>query len=90
MDDENPIKKVNVAKSVETEIDNEEKFKTHAGVIQSYINKHPSLQKYKLQIAFLVVSLIMIATLQFLAVPMIIITYILVSVVNNILAKKQL
>jgi CDP-diacylglycerol--serine O-phosphatidyltransferase len=52
--------------------------------------KNFSLQKYKLQIAFLVVSLIMIATLQFLAVPMIIITYILVSVVNNILAKKQL
>jgi ornithine decarboxylase len=25
----------------------EEKFKTHAGIIQRYINKHPSLQKYK-------------------------------------------
>ena len=52
--------------------------------------KNFSFQKYKLQIGFLVVSLIMIATLQFLAVPLVIITYVLLSVVNNILSKKEL
>ena len=52
--------------------------------------KNFSFQKYKLQIGFLVASLIMIATLQFLAVPLIILTYVLLSVVNNILAKKEL
>ncbi len=52
--------------------------------------KNFSFQKYKLQIGFLVSSLIMIATLQFLAVPLIILTYVLLSVVNNILAKKEL
>jgi CDP-diacylglycerol--serine O-phosphatidyltransferase len=50
--------------------------------------KNFSFQKYKLQIAFLLVSLFMIATLQFLAIPLIIIIYVLVSVVNNILAEK--
>ena len=52
--------------------------------------KNFSFQKYKLQIGFLVASLIMIATLQFLAVPLIILTYVLLSVVNNILSKKEL
>jgi len=47
-----------------------------------------SFQKYKLQIGFLVVSIVMIATLQFLAIPLIIITYVLLSVLNNMLAKK--
>ncbi len=50
--------------------------------------KNFSFQKYKLQIGFLVASLIMIATLQFLAVPLIILTYVLLSAANNILAKK--
>jgi CDP-diacylglycerol--serine O-phosphatidyltransferase len=51
--------------------------------------KNFSFQKYKLQIGFLVASIVMIATLQFLAVPLVIITYVLLSVVNNILAKKE-
>jgi CDP-diacylglycerol--serine O-phosphatidyltransferase len=51
--------------------------------------KNFSFQKYKLQIGFLVASIVMIATLQFLAVPLVIITYVVLSVVNNILAKKE-
>jgi CDP-diacylglycerol--serine O-phosphatidyltransferase len=50
--------------------------------------KNFSFAKYKLQIGFLVASVIMIATLQFLAVPLIIISYVLLSVANNILVKK--
>jgi CDP-diacylglycerol--serine O-phosphatidyltransferase len=50
--------------------------------------KNFSFAKYKLQIGFLVASVIMIATLQFLAVPLIIISYVLLSVVNNMLVKK--
>ncbi len=52
--------------------------------------KNFSFQKYKLQIGFLVTSIIMIATLKFLAIPLIIITYVLVSALNNILVKKEL
>lgn len=51
--------------------------------------KNFSFQKYKLQIGFLAVSVLMIVTLQFHAVPLIIITYVLLSVVNNILTKKK-
>lgn len=50
--------------------------------------KNFSFQKYKLQIAFLVAAIVMIVTLQILAIPLIIMTYVLLSVVNNILAKK--
>jgi CDP-diacylglycerol--serine O-phosphatidyltransferase len=50
--------------------------------------KNFSFQKYKLQIGFLVLSIIMIATLQYLAIPLIIMTYVLLSVANNMLAKK--
>jgi len=50
--------------------------------------KNFSFQKYKLQIGFLVVSVIMIATLKFLAIPLIILTYVLLSVLNNMFAKK--
>jgi len=50
--------------------------------------KNFSFQKYKLQIGFLVASVIMIVALKFLAIPLIIITYVLLSVVNNILVKK--
>lgn len=50
--------------------------------------KNFSFQKYKLQIGFLVLSIVMIATLQYLAIPLIIMTYVLLSVVNNRLAKK--
>lgn len=50
--------------------------------------KNFSFQKYKLQIGFLVLSIVMIVTLQYLAIPLIIMTYVLLSVVNNMLAKK--
>ncbi|MFY8180959.1 MAG: CDP-alcohol phosphatidyltransferase family protein [Flavobacterium sp.] len=50
--------------------------------------KNFSFQKYKLQIGFLVLSIVMIVTLQYLAIPLIIMTYVLLSVANNMLAKK--
>ena len=50
--------------------------------------KNFSFQKYKLQIGFLVLSIVMIATLQYLAIPLIIMTYVLLSVANNMLSKK--
>ena len=50
--------------------------------------KNFSFEKYKLQIGFLIASIAMIVFLQFLAVPLIIITYVLLSVANNILTKK--
>ena len=50
--------------------------------------KNFSFQKYKLQIGFVLASIIMIATLQFLAIPLIIITYVLLSVLNNLSTKK--
>ena len=46
-----------------------------------------SFNKYKLQIGFLVASVIMIFTLQYLAIPLIIVMYVLVSVINNMLGK---
>lgn len=52
--------------------------------------KNFSFQKYKLQIGFLVASIIMIATLRFLAIPLIILTYVLLSVLNNMFSKKEL
>lgn len=50
--------------------------------------KNFSFQKYKLQIGFLIVSIVMIVTLQYLAIPLIIMTYVLLSILNNMLAKK--
>ena len=47
-----------------------------------------SFQKYKLQIGFLLASIIMIVTFQYLAIPLIIITYVLLSILNTILTKK--
>ena len=47
-----------------------------------------SFQKYKLQIGFLIASITMVITLQFLAVPLIILNYVLLSVLNTVLAKK--
>lgn len=47
-----------------------------------------SFQKYKLQIGFLATSLIMIVTLQYLAIPLLIVMYVLLSVVNNMFTKK--
>jgi CDP-diacylglycerol--serine O-phosphatidyltransferase len=50
--------------------------------------KNFSFQKYKLQIGFLLASIVMLLTLQFLAIPLIIITYVLLSVANNLMVKK--
>lgn len=52
--------------------------------------KNFSFQKYKLQIGFLAVSIIMLATMKYLAIPLIILTYVLLSVLNNMFAKKEL
>lgn len=52
--------------------------------------KNFSFQKYKLQIGFLAVSILMMVTLQYLSIPLIIISYVLLSVCHTILAKKQL
>ena len=50
--------------------------------------KNFSFQKYKLQIGFLLASIVMLVTLQFLAIPLIIIAYVLLSVANNLMVKK--
>ena len=47
-----------------------------------------SFAKYKLQIFFLAVSVLMLIFLQILAVPLINIIYVLLSVFNNIITKK--
>lgn len=47
-----------------------------------------SFAKYKLQIFFLVLSVLMLLFLQIIAVPLIIILYVLLSIVNNVLNKK--
>ncbi len=47
-----------------------------------------SFSKYKLQIFFLAVSVLMLILLQILAIPIIIIIYVLISVINNIVNKK--
>lgn len=50
--------------------------------------KNFSFAKYKLQIFFLAVSVLMLIILQILAVPLIIILYVFLSVLNNWLTKK--
>jgi CDP-diacylglycerol--serine O-phosphatidyltransferase len=50
--------------------------------------KNFSFEKYKLQIGFLIASIAMIVFLQFLAVPLIILTYVLLSILNTFFAKK--
>ena len=47
-----------------------------------------SFAKYKLQIFFLVLSVLMLIFLQILAVPLIIIIYVLLSIINNMVIKK--
>ena len=47
-----------------------------------------SFAKYKLQIFFLAISVLMLIFLQILAVPLIIIIYVLLSVINNMVNKK--
>jgi len=51
--------------------------------------KNFSFAKYKLQIFFLIISVLMLIFLQILAVPLIILTYVLLSVINNITNKKS-
>lgn len=50
--------------------------------------KEFNFAKNKLQIIFLVTSVVLLFLLQFLAVPVIILFYVLLSVVNNLKAKK--
>ena len=50
--------------------------------------KNFSFQKYKLQIGFLAASVLMLVTLNFLAIPLIIIVYVLLSVGNNLMVKE--
>lgn len=51
--------------------------------------KNFSFAKYKLQIFFLALSILMLIFLQILAVPLIILLYVLLSVFNNIVNKKS-
>jgi CDP-diacylglycerol--serine O-phosphatidyltransferase len=51
--------------------------------------KNFSAGKYKLQIFFLAVSMLLLLFFQVFAVPMIIVLYILLSVVNNLFTKKS-
>ena len=47
-----------------------------------------SWEKYKMQLVFLIVSVILIAMLEFIAIPIIILLYVILSVVNNTIYKK--
>lgn len=47
-----------------------------------------SWEKYKIQIVFLILSVILIALLEFIAIPIIILLYVILSVVNNTMLKK--
>lgn len=50
--------------------------------------KNFSWEKYKMQVVFLIISVILIALLAFIAIPIIILLYVLLSVVNNTILKK--
>jgi CDP-diacylglycerol--serine O-phosphatidyltransferase len=47
-----------------------------------------SWEKYKMQVVFLIISVILIALLEFIAIPIIILLYVILSVVNNTIGKK--
>lgn len=47
-----------------------------------------SWEKYKIQVVFLIISLILIIFLEFIAIPIIILLYVILSVVNNAICKK--
>jgi CDP-diacylglycerol--serine O-phosphatidyltransferase len=47
-----------------------------------------SWEKYKMQVVFLILSLILIILLEFIAIPIIILLYVILSVVNNTIHKK--
>ncbi|MCA0349703.1 MAG: CDP-alcohol phosphatidyltransferase family protein [Bacteroidetes bacterium] len=51
--------------------------------------KNFSLAKYKLQIFFLILSIVLLFIFHVLAVPMIILLYVLLSVLNNFFTKKS-
>jgi len=48
-----------------------------------------SWEKYKMQVVFLILSLILIVLLEFIAIPIIILLYVILSVVNYMLGKKD-
>jgi len=50
--------------------------------------KNFSFDKYKLQIFFLIVSVVLLVLLEILAVPLIILIYVLLSIINNAVTKK--
>jgi CDP-diacylglycerol--serine O-phosphatidyltransferase len=50
--------------------------------------KNFSFANYKLQIFFLAISVLMLIFLQIVAVPLIILLYVLLSVINNVVNKK--
>ena len=47
-----------------------------------------SWEKYKMQVVFLILSLILIVLLEFIAIPIIILFYVILSVLNNTMGKK--
>lgn len=47
-----------------------------------------SWEKYKMQVVFLILSLILIVLLEFIAIPIIILLYVILSVLNNTIHKK--
>lgn len=50
--------------------------------------KNFSWGKYKMQVVFLILSVILIVLLEFIAIPIIILLYVILSVVNNTMGKK--
>jgi CDP-diacylglycerol---serine O-phosphatidyltransferase len=52
--------------------------------------KEFSFQKYKLQIGFLLLALVLLVLLQITAIPLIIMLYVVLSVVNNNWSKREL
>lgn len=50
--------------------------------------KNFSWEKYKMQVVFLILSVILIVLLEFIAIPIIILLYVILSVVNNTMGKK--
>jgi CDP-diacylglycerol--serine O-phosphatidyltransferase len=51
--------------------------------------KNFSFGKYKLQIFFLVTSVLLLVMFQFLGIPLLILTYVLLSVITNALQKNK-
>jgi len=47
-----------------------------------------SWEKYKMQFVFMIISVILIAIFEFIAIPIIILLYVILSVVNNTMGKK--